>query len=110
MDESTRKQADGLLTDMAAWNIRLEKEWERLIAAQEAMAKIMEEKSKPERPAMEPLYIGKPIKRSPSSLAFSVPKFYCETAGINEDTEIRCYIANNAIIFKYGDKTPEAQP
>ena len=110
MDESTRKQADGLLTDMAAWNIRLEKEWERLIAAQEAMAKIMEEKSKPERPAMEPLYIGKPIKRSPSSLAFSVPKFYCETVGINENTEIKCFITPEGLLFKFGKKTPEAQP
>ena len=104
------KQAGELLTDMAAWNIRLEKEWERLIAAQEAMAKIMEEKSKLAKPNMTLVDTGKMAKISRSNFALSVPKFYAEAAGINENTEVRCYIANNAIIFKYGDKTPEAQP
>ena len=104
------KQAGDLLADMASWNIRLEKEWERLIAAQESLAKIMEQKSKPEKPAMELLYVGKPIKRSPSSLAFSVPKFYCETVGINENTEIKCFITPEGLLFKFGKKTPGAQP
>jgi hypothetical protein len=104
------KQAGELLTDMAAWNIRLEKEWERLIEKQAELDRLIVEASKPPRPNLVSLYTGTLAKRGSSSFALNVPKIYLKARDIDEHTPVACYMSPEGLLFKFGKKTPEAQP
>ena len=126
------KEISELLTDMASWNIRLEKEWKRLIEKQAELDSLLdkwtkevirvslektgltdlavEQKTKPDKSGMELIYKATPITRGRGSLAVKLPMLICNTMGITIDTEVQCYKYNGTLVFKFSKKTPEAQP
>ena len=53
------------------------------------------------------LYTDKPVRRGKSSLAVKLPMIVCKRFGIGSDTEVRCYLTDNSVIFRFGDNMPE---